>query len=129
MVRDPRVVYLGGPIDLSGSDVFHQTVDWEGMGLTAYCPRCECRGLTDGQCIEQNMLMVREAWLAVFNLTSHTIGTPIEMFLRCWIHQKPAIIIGEEKSLFIRETNSRFKTEVVPSLGHAVARIKEISNG
>lgn len=56
----------------------------------------------------QNMIMVREASLAIFDLRFYSIGTPIEMFLRCWVHGKPSILIGTEKSLFIRQTMDRF---------------------
>lgn len=126
-----RTVYLGGPIDLGGSDAFHRDIDWYSMGLQVYCPRCECDGLSDELCIQQNMHMLREAWLAVFDLQHHSIGTPIEMFLRCWIHQERAVIIGDKRrSLFIRHTANRFGVYVAPTLSHALAQIKEIaSNG
>lgn len=133
MSKEKKVVYLGGPIDFApglSADRFHQDVDWKGMGLTPYCPRCECRGLSDELAIDQNMLVLREAWLGIFDLRAHTIGTPIEMFLRCWIHQSPAIIIGKEESLFIRETERRFGTFVVPTTRRAIAILMEItSNG
>lgn len=107
----PRVVYLGGPIDYAVGDSVHELhhrKEWKELGLTPYCPRCECVGLSDEQAMLQNMLMVRESALAIFDLRFYSIGTPIEMFLRCWVHEKPAILIGTEDSLFVRQTLDRF---------------------
>lgn len=126
-----RVLYLGGPIDLQEHNgryhEFHTEINWKGMGITPYCPLCECQGLTDEQCMEQNMLIVRRAWLALFDLRTHSVGTPIEMFLRCWVHSRPAILIGSERSMFIRQTIDRFpNTYLVPNRTIAIDKIQEI---
>lgn len=74
------------------------------------------------------MLLVKEAWLAIFDLKHHSIGTPIEMFLRCWVHHKQAILIGSEDSLFIRQTIDRFRhTYLVPSKTIAIDKVLEIT--
>lgn len=132
LTSQPRVVYLGGPIDLVPTDNtriddFHRAIEWEKAGLKPYCPRCECMGLTDAQAIEQNMFMLGQAWLGIFDLRTHSIGTPIEMFLRCWIHQKPALLIGDERSMFIRETVNRFGAKLAPNRRIALDTVLEMS--
>lgn len=114
MTKQP-VVYLGGPIDYSvpAADAWRHDPEWEKV-YKVYCPRCECMGLTDEQVIVQNMAVLKQAAMAVFDLTFHSVGTPIEMFLRCWIYEKPAVLIAKE-GVFVRETQRRYGTPVVPT--------------
>lgn len=129
--KTQRSVYLGGPIDyVRADDEWHQRREWIQWGLHPYCPRCECQGLSDEEAMTQNMFAVKESWLCVFDLRARTIGTPIEMFLRCWVHERPAIIIGGRESLFVRQTMDRFNVPVVRNHEDTLRQIQEmLSNG
>lgn len=73
------------------------------------------------------MLILKEAYLAVFDLRSHSIGTPIEMFLRVWVHDLRAIIIGTEESLFIRQTLDRYpQVDLVPDVDTAIVKARSL---
>lgn len=99
------LLYLGGPVDFNEED--HQKAwqhwpDWELTSLYPYCPRCECQGLTDSQIMEKNRKAVMEAKLAIFDLRSHSVGTPIELYIRLWRRQKLSILIADPRSVFVR---------------------------
>lgn len=109
--EDQGLLYLGGPVDFNLED--HQKAwqhwpDWELTGLYPYCPRCECAGLTDEQIMEKNRKALMGARLALFDLRSHSVGTPIELYMRLWRREKLSILIGDPQSVFIRYSADRF---------------------
>jgi hypothetical protein len=102
---DVGLLYLGGPVDFNLEDhksAWQHWGDWELTGLYPYCPRCECAGLTDAQIMEKNRRAVMRAKLAIFDLRSHSVGTPIEMYMRLFRREKASILIGSWQSVFIR---------------------------
>lgn len=102
---------------------------WDRVGRP-YCPRCECVGLGDEQIIDWNRDALMEARVAVLDLRTHSIGTPIEMFWRCWVAEKPAILIAKEGSVFVRETARRFNhVWVVDHPSRTVRIVETLING
>lgn len=91
-------VYLGGAVDLAHSvhDMFDWRHDrmWIEAGIRTYCPKCECAGIADPQeIIRKNMTALRAAPVAVFDLRSPSIGTPIEAWVRIIGYGLPSVIM------------------------------------
>ena len=99
-----RDVYLGGPIDYAeyDADGWRHIELWD--GLDTYCPVCECRDLEDEDVIIQNERALREAKVAIVLLerNTHSVGSPIEAYLR--VHTgKPTIIVQPKPhGVFVR---------------------------
>lgn len=125
---DVGLLYLGGPVDFNQEDhrkAWQHWPDWELTGLYPYCPRCECAGLTDDQIMEKNRKALMGARLAIFDLRSHSVGTPIELYLRLWRREKDSILIGSRASVFIRVSADRFGGILAP---HPDAALHEALN-
>jgi dUTP pyrophosphatase len=91
-------VYLGGAVDQSRAthtaDDWRHSRLWGEAGVWTYCPKCECTGITDpAEIIKKNMAAIRNAPMAVFDLTEQSIGTPIEAWLRIEELRLPAVVI------------------------------------
>lgn len=116
------LLYLGGPVDYDPGDhekAWQHWEDWALTGLYPYCPRCECTGLTDEQIYEKNRKALMEAKLAVFDLTSHSVGTPIELYMRVWRRQKPSILVGKE-GVFLRLSRDLYGAHLVETQHEAL---------
>jgi len=110
-----NLIYLGGPVDYATHDTekdWHHWSSWEELG-EPYCPRCRCAGLSDDEVISQNRWALSIARLAILDLRSHSIGTPIEMFWRLWEMRKSAVLIARPGSVFIRYTEAHYPAIVV----------------
>lgn len=113
------------------SNTVHPGRDWRHLPGWAeigepYCPKCRCVGLNDEQAMDKNLSALALARLAIFDLSHHSIGTPIEMYLRVWRLRRPAILISREGSLFVRYTETHYPTMRVDTPQHALEITKEI---
>lgn len=129
------VLYLGGPVDYAPE---HLGVDWRhwpawtiGGKYDPYCPKCGCDDLLDPELIiVRNRNMLRIAAIAVLDLRSHSIGTPIEMYWRLWVQDRAAILITrEERSIFIEHTVDKYPALVVSDPHEALVLMEKLSRG
>lgn len=129
---DKPVLYLGGPVDYAThdtADAWQHWPVWNRLGI-GWCPRCRCEGMADEAIIESCYRSVTTAPLAIMDLRTHSIGTPIELYWRAWGMELPTIIVAKEGSVFIRETARRFHRVVVTTSIHQAPYIaEEILNG
>lgn len=68
--------------------------------------------MSDASIIEVNYERLVHSELAVLDLRTHSIGTPIEMYWRVWQLERKTILIVKEGSVFVRETARRFSRKV-----------------
>ncbi len=107
-------IYLGGPVDYAGHDIpeaWQHYPAWSRMG-DPYCPRCRCVGMADESIISANYAALMSAEVAILDLRTHSIGTPIEMYWRVWQAERKTVLIVKEGSVFVRETHRRFGRRV-----------------
>lgn len=103
--RQAHPVYLGGAIDAAHG--IHDDTDWRHSrlwgeaGIWTYCPKCECKGIgLPGKIIDKNMAALALAPVAVFDLRSESIGTPIEAWTR-FNARKSSLIVSDRYSVFV----------------------------